>query len=330
MGKANSLLFEVPVDGQMLFKNQQELVNLILQQPGTEYYVTPDDSEKYARGQNRLKAYVSQLLSSNVVRNITSDFEAALLSIIKRKVTDQGLAERLVIDIINDLKSKNVATPKADSKSSVVDQLALDFKNGKYISIITARPLEVEAEISNEVYSLRKLVFEDFFDSITNPEKTLKIYRFNFPVDSSGHLFWTGINKLLVRYIKQVPDKKGFLDIIKHKIAFDFASNTNLFAEPDLAIQDVNLLAEKILRGLRKEHKLMVFTCDAPIFTQPLIIIDPAEIKNAKIYSILDSQDGNFTVHKFSSEEVVLWRLFVWDKMQSPLYKGKSIELDNI
>jgi oligoendopeptidase F len=68
-----------------LFKNQQDLVTHIIQEANTEYYVANDDIEKFNRTLNRLKAYVSQLLSSNVTRTVTGDFESALRNVINKK-----------------------------------------------------------------------------------------------------------------------------------------------------------------------------------------------------------------------------------------------------
>jgi hypothetical protein len=146
-----------------------------------------------------------------------------------------------------------------ESSSSLLDQLASDFRNGQYISIVTSKPLEVEAEISYDKFSLRRLVFEDFIDSITNSDKPLKDYRFNFPVESSGTLFWKGFNKLLIKYLKVAENRKKFLESIQKKISIDINANVDLFNEPVLLESEIAKNSEKIITTLRHECKLVVF-----------------------------------------------------------------------
>ncbi len=330
MQNTHWLLFENTVNGQPLFKNQQDLVNQIIQQPGTVYYVDRSNIENYARMQNRLKAYVSQLLSPKVIRNITPDFERALKLAIQRKTDDIDLTERLGDEIIDAFKIKRPLNPKAGTNADLLDQLSKDFRNGKYISVITGRPLEVEAEMESDTYSLRKLFFKDFIQSLEDPNVGIKDYRFNFPVESSGQLFWKGLNKLLIKHLRSIGDKKGFLNLLRNKLGIEVDANFDLFSGPTLSDADVHSISQTLLMTLRRECKLVVFTCDAPIFTLPIIVIDPAEIKTARIYAIIDRLTEDFTVYKFSHEEVVLWRLFVWDKIQSQAYKGKPVEPDRV
>jgi hypothetical protein len=47
------------------------------------------------------------------------------------------------------------------------------------------------------------------------------------------------------------------------------------------------------------------------------------------VYTIVDSDDADFKVYKFSNEEILLWRLFVWDKLKLPSFGGKIIEFGN-
>jgi hypothetical protein len=328
MESAGSILFEKLYRGQVLFRNQQDLVVHIMQQPGTEYYATQDDVEKYNRTLNRLKAYVSQLLSSSVFRIITPGFQEALRGAILKKTGDEELTNKITSQIIDELKLKRNIPPKPDHKLNILEQLTNDFKNGKYISVITSRPLEIEADISNDKFSLRKLIFEDFVDSVLS-NQPLKDYRFNFPAESSGILFWKGFNKQLIKYLKNLENRRSFLSAIKEKIHIDLNENVDLFHEPILSDTDIYGTTASILRSLRKECKLVVFTCDAPIYTLPLIVIDPAETRNAKVYAIIDSESDNFNVYKFSNDEIVLWRLFVWDRIISSKYSGAVVEFDS-
>lgn len=326
MEKAINLLFETPFNGQTLFKNQQDLVIQLILQPGTEYYVSIEDNEKYNKTLNRLKAFISQLLSPNVTRTVTIEFEQALRLILQKKIGDTELTNNVLSQIIDELKAKKVAALKPETRLSILEQLSIDFRKGQYISIITSKPLEVEADISTDRFSLRKLVFEDFVDSILRTDTPLKDYRFNFPVDSSGALFWKGLNKLLIKYLKNAENRHLFLSCLLNKIQIEFDPKLDLSKLNSLTDLEIYKISETILRALRMECKLVVFTCSAPIYTLPLIVIDPAETKNAKIYALLDSDENSFNVHKFSIEEIILWRLFVWDKIKSPIFGGKIIE----
>lgn len=328
MDRAFQLLFNIDVNGLPLFKNQLDLVNSLLNEPGSEYYVKPEDTEQYLKMQNRLRAYISQLLSSHTSRIITPELKSSLKMLIERRTANNVQAEKLVDEIVGSIQSKKIHNARAEPKLSPLDQLTNDFQKGQYISIITSRPLEIEAEMVSDTYSLRKLFFQDFLECLDNPDTPIKDYRLNFPVESSCHLFWKGINKILVKHLKKVSNKRGFLDSVMNKIGLDINVNSDLFSNPEFTDGDIHRISHAILHSLRKECKLVVFHCDAPLFTLPLIVIDPAETKTAKIYAIVDHHDNNFRVHKFSNEEVVLWRLFVWDKIQSTKYRGVPVDFD--
>ncbi len=304
------------------FKNQQDLVNQIMQVPGSDYYATSADPEQYRRIQNRLKAYISQLLSPNVNRIITEEFKRVLTAVILRRVNSEGDAQAAVNDIINKLRAKKITSTKNEQ---ILKQLTDDVRNSRYISIITAKPLEVEADIT-EKFSLRRLVFQDILDSIYSTEP-IKEYRFNFPTSTSGSLFWKGVNKLFVKYLKSATNIEEFLQKLKSKINVDIEMQ-GLFKSIPINNQDIHETATSILRALRKQC-IAVFHNEAPIYTLPLIVIDPAETKTAKVYMIIDDNENDFDVYKLSQEEVLLWRIYVWDKITIQK-SGKPIEIDQL
>lgn len=81
---------------------------------------------------------------------------------------------------------------------------------------------------------------------------------------------------------------------------------------------------DEILVLLNRNRNIMVFIGRAPIYAIPIVAINPAESKNIKLYALLDINNPEINIHKYSNEDVVLWRLFVWDKLKSKEFAGEN------
>ena len=324
MERVLNILFGQRENGTQLFKNQQDLVNSFMAVEGTEYYVQPTDPD-YTKAQNRLKAYVSQLLSDNVSLHITPVFVKALQATVVRKVGNTEEARRITDEVVDMLRTKKAISPKDASRQGILDQLEKDFKNARYISIITSKPLEIEAAITDQP-SLRKFVFNDFIDSVISDEM-IKDYRFNFPADTSAHMFWSGLNKLIFRLLKSDPRGKAFYTAIHKKLAMEFDAQRDMFLDLPRDDQSLITVTQTILEKLQKTCRVLAFETKAPIYTLPLIVMDPASVDMARVYAIIDLEDGQFNVHKFSHLEVVYWRQSVWDKLKTT-HEGTTIKYE--
>jgi hypothetical protein len=326
MNEAAKILFETKFGDIPLFISQLDLATSLLNDPDTAYYVEKAELEKYSKALTRLKTYVSQLLSSTVARSITEDFASGLLIVISKKLqSDYNKAKELVDRVILDLREKNAANAKNDAKHSITNQFTYDLDNANYIAVITSKPLEIGLPDQGAFPPLRRYLFNDLLKSLYDPNKDLKYYRFNFPTSSYGFLFWRGLKKILVNYFQANPSQQ-LLDSLDQK----FAIKANLsFNETD-SVQTLNIAIEEIvnrtLKSLNSSRYILVFITEAPIYSLPIVAIDPSDNKKIKIYSLLETEADRITYNKLPEIETLLWRMFVWDQLKSPKYAGEEIK----
>ncbi len=317
------MLFEKHNDISALFRNQQDLVVALLSDTSSEYYCDSEDSIAYGKAMGRLKTYLSQLLSSTVNRTVTENFKSALLQVISKKI-GSGRAQEYVDDIIADLRQKNSSLIKVEGKN-VQEELRISFNSGNYIVIATARPLEIEASFQPNKFTLRGTFLDDFFESFNNVDRDFKKYRFNFPLESTCDLFWTGFRKRLKKHLAKSTDDK-----IYERLHAKFTLNDNTIKqigqESDYKTEHLDDIVTEIIVKLNQNRSIVVFACDAPIYSVPVIAINPAEKKNSRVFVLLDSEEHDTSIQKLANEDAVLWRLFVWDRMRAKKYEGKNIE----
>lgn len=323
---AVELLFQTKADnGDFLFKNQVDIAIQLLNDPDSKYHVNRANEADYNKSQTRLRTYISQLLSSSAYRTVTEDLKTSLFAVIRKKIVDEARAALLVNAIIDDLKLKNTETVKLEVKTNIVDEFISDFALAKYIAIITSKPLEIEAGINTNNFSLRRTFFSDFFDLLSNPSKDLKHYRFNFPLDSTAILFWKGIKRILFKQLRRNLLNRAILDSLYSKFALKTETYNSIEGAKNLTEENLSIIADEILELLNRNRYIVVITTSSPIFGMPLIAINPAESRNFKLYALLDDDSEIPTVYKYTTEDKILWRLFVWDKIKSPGFGAKEI-----
>jgi len=331
MSLASKILFETPFNGKPLYKKQLDLVYDLLSDPGSEYYINPEEEVPYSRQLIRLKTLISQLLSPHVCRNIPSEFPIALKSVISKKIGDPIGAEQTVQEIIDDLRLKNDLSSKNDNKhQSMMERLKADFKIGSYIAIISSHPLEIESDEFSENFSIRHLFVQDLISNINDEEFIPKKYRLLFPLDSSCFLFWKGLKELLARYIKKNKTNKKLIHNLKTRFGTVSFAQPDLFDQEESALteKDVSHLATGLISFLNSEGFISVFWHTTPLFSLPVIAINPAESKNAKVYTIMRNDKDVTHIHKYANEETMLWRFFVWDRIKTKQFAGKRIDFD--
>lgn len=155
-----------------------------------------------------------------------------------------------------------------------------------------------------------------------------KFYRFNFPAETYCRIFWLGLEKIITRSLASM-DYEEKMQLIYHK---SFAITTDTISayerywerkkhqpDTDEIVQEGSELrkriAQEILERLNRNKIIMVFAVEAPIFTIPFIAINPNE-SSAKVYALLDIEDRLSLPYKFTPDNTMLWRLFVWDKLK--------------
>jgi len=100
------LLFNTKFENRPLFINQLDLVNYLLNTPGSRYHSGEILSElDLKRAQSRLKTYISQLLSDTVYRNVTEDFKFSL-RLVLAQLLPAPQVDRVFSQIISALELK--------------------------------------------------------------------------------------------------------------------------------------------------------------------------------------------------------------------------------
>lgn len=332
MKKAADILFNTLIDGKSLFKNQIDLVNALLNTEGSDYFIDPSASqENIARAQGRLKTYISQLLSDTVVRNITEDLKRSVDLILSSRLTEPTKSY-ILQEIVSAINEKNTSLTSVPDNAQVIggrNVLEEDIKKANYISVFTSRPIDMDTPEADPGFSIRKYFFLDLLNTLTTHVDKAKYYRFNFPMPTYGQLFWLGLEKILIRYLENTDSKEIMSAIYENS----FSITTETIAAYEKYIEKKNVeggspevmnigkelrqtIAKEIIERLNRNKVIMVFTLDEPIFTLPLIVINPNE-STSKVYALLDIEEKRNIPYKFTSDNTLLWRIFVWDKIKA-------------
>lgn len=324
MSNAENLLFKHKFGDKTLFFNQLELVKDLITLEGSPYQTSASDVEKHRKEFARLKTYISQLLSSTVSRSVTEDFKEGLLLAVKKRLTDEKLANKLVNTVIADLKSKNASISKPEHRSTPLDQFFMDLQSATYVAVITMRPLQLDMPKA-DVFSIRHLLFKDIIDRLVDPDKDLRQYRFNFPTDAYSQLFWRGFRRIFIEWLVEHLNV-SMLEALYDKFTITTETQERLNKNETFSMQDCIALADETLQSLNHNRYLRVFTCSAPIFSLPMIILDPTEPTNIKVYTVFENEKRIPTVLKYPDADISLWRIFMWDqfKLQRSLTHEKK------
>ena len=327
---AAKILFEHPHGEIILFKNQFDLVQQMLCEPASPYYLDPGNQEEHTKAQNRLKAYISQLLSGSVTRTITEDFKAALLQVLRKKIGSDEEAEKLTRTIIQSLASKANVSGKLEKGLLSKNSFKEDFASANYISIINSKPMNVE-HADQEEFSLRMFFINDMIESLLSTSLRPKFYRFNFPMESYCELFWNGLEKILYARITPWIEIEEIVDNLHDKFAikththtiyqeYDSLKNNEEVDRKALAtIKDqlIHIMVDDIIEFMYQNRFILTFYVTEPIFTLPALAINPNE-SGPKLYLLLESEHGQGSaLIKCTQENTLLWRLFVWDKLKA-------------
>jgi hypothetical protein len=210
-----------------------------------------------------------------------------------------------------------------EHKTSLQD----DIKDANHIVVISARPIDMNLPLNENDHSIRNWFFGDLVRTLLFPKQHTKYYRFNFPLETYGELFWTGLEKLIVKFLLSLSDEdeemKYYYAHISQSLEVRNEYEDYLRQKPLLASESILLrrrnLSQKIARELiksEKEKTVLVFFNSHPIFSLPVIAVNPNGT-NSNVYAILDHEDNQHTVYRFTAENTTLWRIFFWDKLKA-------------
>jgi len=317
------LLFEYNIDGAPLFRNQTELVNELLNRKSSQFYRSEEKLVKAER--IRLKTYVSQLLSDTTNRHLSDELITSLRKIAqekKIKVSSEELDEYFET-LIKSIRSKNKKDNFRSRNSLPFDSSASDFfpniVDANYITIFTAREAKLKIELKNKKVSLAEFFLDDILNNILDNRPT-KYYRFNFPRKETCILFWRGIKKELINYLES---QKSITEWVGRNAVEKLGVRpTELFSKSTPIENPYLYVANKIAQNLSDNNLVSVYQTELPVFTVPVIAIDPHDIIKSKAYLLLLNETGEDNIHKMTTEEFYNWRFYVWENLR--LNKSKN------
>jgi hypothetical protein len=326
------LLFNTKFENRPLFINQLDLVNYLLNTPGSRYHSGEILSElDLKRAQSRLKTYISQLLSDTVYRNVTEDFKFSL-RLVLAQLLPAPQVDRVFSQIISALELKNSSlAKKTEPISALEDRISLkeDIIAARHIVVVSARPIDMTLPLNEEDHSIRSWFYRDLVTTLLTPGDHSKFYRFNFPTTTYCDLFWAGLEKLIVKFVLRLSDVEDYIFSHYHH-SFSITPQTlHEYEEyqkekPSLPVEVssrksntiINKIAREIIEQAERNKTILVFHNNHPIFSIPIIGVNPNE-SSIKVYGILDMENNQHSAYKFTQENTILWRIFFWDKLKA-------------
>lgn len=326
MEDAPLYLFETLYDGKPLFNSQVDLAQSLLNNSKSGYYVEDIESEDYKRELNKLKAYISQLLSSTVARSLTPVFRHSIGVIIAEKLANteydfKEITSKILVSL--ESKNKRVAGHVGRFPShSTIEELFQGIAHSEDVLVITARPFDINS--NNIKYSLQEFLILDFVQNLANPNRPKKRYRFNFPVKQTGDLFWYGFKKALDQQIARLFYSKKNIE----QIYFQSLINSDLYEQliqRDEYTKDlISKVSESIIQYLNSNSLVTVYIVDEPIFSVPMIILNPNK-RQTLVYIVIENDLNVTVVNRLGLEDTVLWKFLVWDRIKTK-FSGKAHE----
>ena len=328
MPSATFLLFEKLYGGKPLFSTQSQLVTELLEHPSSSYF-QPVKGEDYRSAQNRLKAYISQLMSGAVIRKVNATFKHSLTIVVTTRLSGtEHIAVQVTDEIINALERSNqreVAESRRSFQSTAMRSFFHEVLLADDILIITARPFDV---IFEEQISLQNVLVQELFQSLLHAERSLKRYRFNFPMRQTAELFWYGLRKAVDIQAHLVLQAGTHIDnffrsSLIHRNIYD-----EILAGGDHSKDLVSRISTELIRYFNVSGQIMVYVTDEPIYSIPMVILHPNK-GNTAPYMIHENDEGVVSVTKLSKIDTYTWKYMVWDRMKTrglgnPLYFDES------
>lgn len=317
-----SLLFEEPINGLPLFKSQLELVNELLSTPS--YYKHYESDEERQKAQNRLKSYLSQILSGSVTRNITDQFIAGLYVVLKRRITDQTKLDETYNSVIQLLKDRQEVAKTSFKATPVVSSLL----QSKYVSIIATRPFEsYNIQITSQEKEIVRIFLDDIMQYILTGNKPARAYRFNFPLKQHATLMWHNIQKSIFNVLIQQQDDSSFISqFTNESLLMKIPAESFTKAIQQLKHGASNSLELKtsitssfmkpILEYFQSTNFIKIFHVDELIFSLPIIAFNPDVYSTGHLYSVIEEEGKGLNFIKVPREDMSSWKYFVWDKLK--------------
>ncbi len=320
-------LFSSTLERKAYFKGQIDLVNGILSHPSSPYFESNKESADYSRAQSRMKAYISQIFSQTAKRSIGPDLELALRLVFTERL-GQDAAHGAVDEILHELKIRNQQLQIVQD-IEIVQSFVNDFKKANYVVSINAKPLITEIPSGFGALSLRVNLINELRGFLLDNSRSFKQYRLNYPLESTIRMFWTELIKIVTGILRE-PGMQLDWTSISHEVGNNLIANYSIPEKLAHGGDSIRSEAFKLLRFLNENRFIITFLNESPIYTLPIVAFNPASRDNLEIYSLHEHKYESEMIYRFSKEEKLLWRMFVWDNIKTKNRAGAMSFMDSI
>ena len=191
--------------------------------------------------------------------------------------------------------------------------------------VITARPFDISP--NNARYSLQQFLILDLVDHLANPDRKLKRYRFNFPLQQIGDLFWFGFKKALDIEVSKLLLSKANVERIYLQSLIQTDLYNEVISTTDYSKETIEKISESIITFLNSNFFVSVYIVDEPIFSVPMIILNP-NARSSSAFVIIENESKNTVVNRLGVEDTVIWKFLVWDRIKTKR-AGKFLEFQS-
>jgi hypothetical protein len=341
MTKAEKILFDKVHDNQAFFENKTDLATSLVSNKNSAYYTSPDETLKYAKSLNRVKAYISQLFSPVTTRVVTNEFIDSIKTILndKKKFTPEYInltleeARRLLIDnnhLASNRKELNSRLEKRPSQEIITQNLLEEVESAKYILLIASRPYEY----LNSPYTRESKIFEiliaklatTFIESLpsnrNNVSKSqLPKCSINVPNKRIALRFWNELSDILMERLDS--ETRKILDYNIKTMNYGSDDSYLYSTTKTTSIETFTENSDIILNYLDNNLLLQIYENEMPIYSIPMIIINP-NYNPTSAYYLVSGNKTDSLVYNLDDKGVESWKEHVWDIVKSNS-KGKRV-----
>jgi len=140
-----------------------------------------------------------------------------------------------------------------------------------------------------------------------------------------------GLHYLLKKELSKFIDNDGFIENLNSEIFVIKTSVLNIYDNykklrtsdadesliKELKMHLIENVSNNLIEMLNQTNIITVYQVTEPIFTVPVIAINPDNFSTATLYILIEDENNKIKHFKSTSENMYLWKMFVWDKLKS-------------
>jgi hypothetical protein len=252
-------------------------------------------------------------------------------SLLTTRIPNADEREKVLLTIFEAMREKSASIIRdiRDPRHVITQSFQQQVAASTYVAVITSTQVKVNLSKDGESVSLGEFLAFDLLDAIRRPKGQLKFYRFNFPLRSDCEVFWMGVKSAVNHQLlawgsenqesaeltneavaARRPEAQilyfAFLDLKKR------ISNETPF---DVRLREIQAFSLGFVLLLNRLRIIRVFATEEPIFAVPQLILEPADVHQCKLFSLVEDERSQTHIIQLSRDYTTLWRRFVWNKL---------------